>query len=398
MSQIMQNQFRMEQYISENLTKISQKDFESKYGKEVTLIADTRNGHISKFQNESTGQKYSVKFLKFDSKLSMEALFTEILANQCIFELLSQKAQKSLLPRFELIRDFYTLDTGGLIMFPRNYFHQSLQGLLDRHVKVPYPQLSQQRRSSIDRLLLRLAESVRVLHRRDIIHRDLNPSNIMLAEGRPVITDFGVAHTDSQVFRGLVGSPCFMDPYVRAFESGGRESDVYSLGVTFMMLLNGSEYQHGTFEPKVSEWFFESPRSQPMDQSFFRLPEKFVNLKSMMDPVPGNRPDMDAVIALLKADLGMAEKVDNVQESPRVAGGLQLGEGLEVKSRADPVANQVSDEDLDSAEETALRSILVDEMKKQIGRDFPIYKKRAILGVVALQKNEISVIARFQFI
>jgi len=67
-------------------------------------------------------------------------------------------------------------------------------------------------------LLAALAEAIHVAHQSGIIHRDLTPTNILLAaDGTPKITDFGlVRHLDSG--RGLtitgvpVGTPSYMAP------------------------------------------------------------------------------------------------------------------------------------------------------------------------------------------
>lgn len=88
----------------------------------------------------------------------------------------------------------------------------------------------------------RLASALDAVYRRGIIHRDLNPRNVLLDDsGFVFLADFGIAKPpESMTLTGIVGTPEYMSPE----QAAGRQdldgrSDVYSLGVLVYQLLSG---------------------------------------------------------------------------------------------------------------------------------------------------------------
>jgi WD40 repeat protein len=96
-------------------------------------------------------------------------------------------------------------------------------------------------------LVRQIAESVHHAHGRGVIHRDLKPANILLDhQGRPRITDFGLAKTIRDD-RGLtatgqvMGTPSYMPPEQTSGRGDaiGPAADVYALGAILYCLLTG---------------------------------------------------------------------------------------------------------------------------------------------------------------
>ena len=103
-------------------------------------------------------------------------------------------------------------------------------------------------------LLLQVCDAVQHAHQKGVIHRDLKPGNVLVAERDgvpfPVVIDFGVAkavtagpeENDPQYLTRVgqvIGTPEYMSP--EQTRHGGREvdtrTDVYSLGVLLYELL-----------------------------------------------------------------------------------------------------------------------------------------------------------------
>jgi serine/threonine protein kinase len=88
-------------------------------------------------------------------------------------------------------------------------------------------------------LLLEIARGLREGHVKDILHRDIKATNVLLFKGvtdkcSPKLMDFGLSITTEQLDARLVGTPEYMAPEV--FDSpqvASKASDIYSLGVLF---------------------------------------------------------------------------------------------------------------------------------------------------------------------
>jgi len=94
-------------------------------------------------------------------------------------------------------------------------------------------------------LLLPIADALRYAHERQVIHRDVKPSNILLNdEGRPLLTDFGIAkllETNEQTLTGTgvgVGTPEYMAPE-QWHGQALPQTDMYALGVVIYELVTG---------------------------------------------------------------------------------------------------------------------------------------------------------------
>ena len=94
------------------------------------------------------------------------------------------------------------------------------------------------------RITIDAAQGLQAAHRTGVIHRDVKSANIMLdAEGRVIVTDFGLAHLEDQPGLSqagmLMGTLDYMSPEQLRGEKGDRRSDIWSLGVVLYEAVSG---------------------------------------------------------------------------------------------------------------------------------------------------------------
>lgn len=101
------------------------------------------------------------------------------------------------------------------------------------------------------RLLLPVVDAVQHAHQRGVVHRDLKPGNVLVAEidGRPSprVLDFGIAKPIQELFEGdapatlglPLGTPAYMAPEQTGAGGVDTRSDVYALGALAYEIVTG---------------------------------------------------------------------------------------------------------------------------------------------------------------
>lgn len=114
--------------------------------------------------------------------------------------------------------------------------------------------LNREQRLPLDRAIRiteDIAQALGYAHSRGILHRDVKPENILLAEGRALIADFGLARAIGAADRRkltstgvVVGTAHYMSPeQLLERPDLDQRSDIYSLGcIVFEMLTGGPPY------------------------------------------------------------------------------------------------------------------------------------------------------------
>jgi serine/threonine protein kinase len=174
-------------------------------------------------------------------------------------------------------------------------------------------------------ILAQTANALAAAHGAGIVHRDVKPSNILVApDGQVKLSDFGIARTaadPSLTQTGLVtGSPAYMSPEVASGQQATPASDVWSWGATLFHALEGHPpYQIGDNllgalyrivheEPPrtpAAGWLAPVLTATMIRDAGQRWP--MTRVHDFLEGGPDAHPDVPAVGGL--ADIGLAEPV-----------------------------------------------------------------------------------------
>lgn len=137
------------------------------------------------------------------------------------------------------------LDSGeadGFLYYVMPYVDgESLRERLQREGEFPI--------SSAVRILAEIADALAYAHRRNVVHRDMKPENVMLSGRHPLVMDFGIAKAVSPAFESprittegvALGTPAYMAPEQASADPHlDHRVDIYALGVIGYELLTGS--------------------------------------------------------------------------------------------------------------------------------------------------------------
>lgn len=157
------------------------------------------------------------------------------------------------------------LDSGeadGLFFYVMPFIEgESLRGRIVRDGALPP--------SEALRLLRDIVDGVAHAHRHGVVHRDLKPDNVMIAERHALVVDFGVAkamrdataHHDLTSIGISLGTPAYMSPEQAAADPDiDHRADIYALGAMAYEMLNGTPPFTGTPQAILAAQVTTPPR------------------------------------------------------------------------------------------------------------------------------------------
>lgn len=188
------------------------------------------------------------------------------------------------------------------------------------------------------------AGALKAAHAKQIVHRDVNPANLMLSkEGKIKLLDLGLAQVlnsgrDAGGKKRVVGNPWYMSPERAKGEAGDARSDIYSLGCVLFHLLTGDP----PYDDNSPKAILKAHLERPIPDAAAKvegLPKKVDELlKSMLSKNPEWRyATMDEVLADLKAAREVLAKA-TPPRGARVRGATVPGPAGEAKPAVDHAA------------------------------------------------------------
>jgi outer membrane protein assembly factor BamB len=151
--------------------------------------------------------------------------------------------------------------------------------------------------STVRRLLSGLAQALVTVHAAGLVHRDVKPTNVLLAPEGPLLIDFGIARAaDETALTGtgmVIGSPGYMPPEQAVGQSVEATGDVFSLGAVVTYAATGRA-PFGTGSPH--ELLYRVVHQEP---DLAGLPAGLVEtVNRMLAKNPQHRPSAEELAAV----------------------------------------------------------------------------------------------------
>lgn len=121
-------------------------------------------------------------------------------------------------------------------------------------------------------------------HKRNIIHRDIKPTNILLSQrGSVKLSDFGVARGEDLPHLTqtgtVIGTPFYMSPEQASGTALTKQTDIYSLGIVLYEMATGHKPYAGTHAQTITAQVCRGTYAGP----FWRMPQHSLRLSRIIN-------------------------------------------------------------------------------------------------------------------
>ncbi|EGR30714.1 protein kinase domain protein [Ichthyophthirius multifiliis] len=142
-----------------------------------------------------------------------------------------------------------------------------------------------------------LAQALKFIHQKRVLHRDIKSSNIFITKNNRVkIGDFGISKQLSSTFEhanSLVGTPYYLSPEICQNKPYTYKSDIWALGcIIFELCALKPPFQSNSLMSLISIIVNEQPAK--ISYAYSQSLQNFI--KSMLKKVPEQRPSANDIL------------------------------------------------------------------------------------------------------
>ena len=207
-----------------------------------------------------------------------------------------------------ILKIYDVVDEGNLIWIFMEYCPEG-------DLKTFWGKSSQNREQQFN-IMIQIAEGLEYLHDNNVIHRDIKPGNILVASSDPLViklTDFDLSKFlgddyETSDMSSNVGTAAYKAPELslRTSErkiSYHRSADIFSLGLTYLAMIQGNKY----LIPRLETALYESEKYGPIGST---LASRFCY---GIQPVTVVRMDVDSSPPAGEDENGTEEQKYNIK-------------------------------------------------------------------------------------
>ena len=183
---------------------------------------------------------YLADDLKHERKVALKVLQPELAAVVGAERFLAEIKTTANLQHPHILPLFDSGEADSFLFYVMPHIQgESLREKLDREYQLPVDEAV--------RIATDVAEALDYAHRHGVIHRDIKPGNVLIHDGQPVISDFGIALAVGVAGGGRLtetglslGTPQYMSPeQATGDQQIGPATDIYALGCVLYEMLVG---------------------------------------------------------------------------------------------------------------------------------------------------------------
>ncbi|RCV48035.1 serine/threonine protein kinase [Marinitenerispora sediminis] len=206
-----------------------------------------------------------------------------------------------------------------------------------------------------------LAEALTEIHRVGLIHRDLKPGNVLLAEDGPRVIDFGIARATSgtAATQSIIGTPGFMSPEQIQGEALTPKSDMFAYGAVLVYAASGiGPFGEGAMPTLVMRILQHEPDISAVPPSLQRLVAACLAKDERGRPGPGDVLDALGDVEVGSSWLpptfmrGVQEQVARVNAALAGGGGTDGGATVALGAGAGAAAGAAATQRYDDQQAT----------------------------------------------